>query len=238
MQSIDRDARVAGLLYLVSGIVGVFDLEYLPGVFIVHGNVAATASNIASHEFLFRIAMASDLFCGILWLGVVLALYRLLAPVDRAQAGLMLILGALLQVPFYFFNAVNYAAALLFVRGAGGLSTFTVVQRDAMATFFLSLHHYVVDASLVFAGLWLFPFAILVYKCGFLPRILGVWLALGGVGWLAVSFTAFLAPQYLEVVSNVTTPLTLGEVAVMLWLPIMGARAGFRRRRFKNQPGV
>lgn len=144
MDSSDRDARVAGLLYVLSGIVGYFNLIYLPDAFYVRGNAAATAQNIATHELLFRFAMASDLCAGVLWLAVVLALYRFLRFVDQTQAVLMVILGALLQVPFYFLNVVNYVAALLLVHGAGSLSGFAPAQRDAMATLFLNLHHYVV----------------------------------------------------------------------------------------------
>jgi hypothetical protein len=76
----------------------------------------------------------------------------------------------------------------------------------------------------VFGGLWLIPFGILVYKSGFLPRILGVWLVVNGFAWLATSFTAFLAPQYSDIVDKITSPLRFGEIAIMLWLLIVGAK--------------
>ncbi len=100
-----------------------------------------------------------------------------------------------------------------------------------MAMLFLRLHHYQIEASLVFAGLWLVPLGILVYKSGFLPRLLGVWLIVDCFAWLAIAFTAFLAPQYADLVDNITRPITLGEVAIMLWLLIMGARPGIVLRR-------
>lgn len=231
MNSTNRDARVAGFLYLLSVIVGYFDLMYLPDAFLVPGNAGATAHNIATHELLFRIAMVADLVTGALWLLVVLALYRLLRRVDETQANLMVILGAFMQVPLYFVNVVNYVAALLLVRGEGYLSGLAIAQREVMAMLFLRLHHYETEASLVFAGLWLIPFGILVYKSGFLPRWLGVWLIVDCFAWLAISFTAFLAPQYAALVGNITTPITLGEVAMMLWLLIIGARPSIVSRR-------
>lgn len=87
------------------------------------------------------------------------------------------------------------------------------------------------EASLVFAGLWLFPLGILVYKSRFLPRWLGVWLILGGFAWLWRSFTAFLGPQYGEVVDKISMPFTLGEIVMMLWLLIVGARPSILSRR-------
>jgi hypothetical protein len=203
---------------------------YIPDRFIKTGDAAATAHNIAANEFLFRIGIVSDLVAGAIWLFVPLVLYRLLADVDRIQAALMVILGAFLQVPLYFFNAVNYVGAWLFATDTSFLSTFSAPQRESLAFLFLRLHHYEVLASLVFAGLWLFPFGILVYKSGSLPRFLGVWLFLDGFAWLAVSFTGFLAPQYSQTVSTITLPLTVAEIAIMLWLVIFGARTfGVRR---------
>jgi uncharacterized membrane protein len=106
----------------------------------------------------------------------------------------------------------------------------TGAQRDAMAMLFLRLHHYELLASLVFAGLWLFPFGILVFKSGFLPRTLGIWLVLNGFAWLAISLTGFLAPQYVDTVNTVTNPMLFGEIAITLWLLIFGARTlGVRR---------
>jgi Domain of unknown function (DUF4386) len=220
----NRDARVAGFLYLIAIVAGVFDLMYLPGKFIVPGDAAATAHNIVANQLLFRVAIVSDLLTGVIWLFVVLALYRLLSDVDRTQAALMVILGAFMQVPLYFANVVNYIAALLLVTNTPFLAVFSAVQRDAMAMFFLRLHHFGFLASLVFAGLWLFPFGILVYKSRFLPRTLGVWLVINGFAWLARCFTGFLAPQYGDVVDAVTLPMTFGEILITLWLVIFGAK--------------
>lgn len=220
----NRDARIAGALYLLSIVVGIFDLMYIPGRFAVTGDAGATAHNILANQTLFRVGMAADLVAGVVWLFVPLALYQLLKDVDSVQAALMVILGTFMQVPLYFVNVVNYAAAFLLVSGTSYLSVFSSAQRDAMALFFLRLHHYELLSSLVFAGLWLFPFGVLVFKSRFLPRTLGVWLALNGFAWLAVAFTGFLAPQYGNTVYAITFPFTFGEVAITVWLLIFGAK--------------
>jgi hypothetical protein len=152
------------------------------------------------------------------------ALYRLFRGVDRGLAVLMVILGSLMQVPIFFVNSVNDAAALLFVRGTDFLSLFDKPQRDAFAMLFLNLHHQCDLANKIFWGLWLLPFWLLVYRSRFLPRLLGAWLMIACFGYLASSFTGFLFPGYEDKVINYTQPVLLAEVAIMLWLIIMGAK--------------
>lgn len=89
---------------------------------------------------------------------------------------------------------------------------------------FLNLHHHLDLANAIFWGLWLFPFGLLVYRSRFLPRFFGVWLILACLAWLAFSFTGFMFPGYEDKVFTLGQPFTLGEVATMLWLAIMGAR--------------
>jgi hypothetical protein len=199
-------------------------LIYIPSKLIVTGNATATANNIAAHELLFRSGIVADLFTGVMALFLTLALYRLFKEVNHGLAVVMVILGSLMVTPIYFVNTVNDAAALLFARGANFLSVFDKPQRDALAMLFLRLHHQGVLANEIFWGLWLFPFGLLVYKSRFLPRILGVWLMINCFAYLVISFTGLLAPQYEARVFNSAFPAMLGELAIMLWLLIKGAK--------------
>jgi hypothetical protein len=162
MTSLGKNARVAGLLYIVATVVGIVRLMYIPKALFVHGNATATADNIAAHELLFRFGIVSELLAAALWILVPLALYRLLKEVDQTLAVLMVILGSLMQTPIFFINAVTDSAALLFARGADFLSVFARPQREAFARLFLNLHHQLDLANAVFWGLWLFPFGLLV----------------------------------------------------------------------------
>jgi hypothetical protein len=224
MTPLSKKARVAGLLYILASVVGVVRLIYIPNALIVPGNATATADNLAGHELLFRLGIVSYLLAAALWTFVPLALYRLLKGVDQALAVLMVILGSLMQVPIFFVNTANDVAALLFARGADFLSVFDKPQRDAFATLFLNLHHQLDLANMLFAGLWLFPFGLLVYKSRFLPRLLGVWLMIACFAWLAFSFSGLLLPGSEDKVFAYIQPFVLGEVATMLWLVIMGAK--------------
>lgn len=234
MSTLSRNARVAGFLYLLDVLIAPFRLIYIPKTLFVGGNATETASRIVAHESLFRLGMASDLFCGVLEIFLVLALYRLLKQVNPKHAAVMVILG-LMTVPIFFFNVLNDAAALILVHGADFLSVFDKPQQDALAMLFLRLHGQEIVAAEVFWGLWLFPLAILVYRSRFLPRFLGVWLTINGFAYLALSFTGLLFSQYDEIVSGYVFPAQLGEVVFMLWLLVMGARVP-SMRDFQSTP--
>jgi len=224
MSSNTNPGRIAGFLYLLLVVAAPLRLIYIPSKLFVHGNAAATADNITAHQLLFRLGIVTDLFCGTVLILVVLALYRLLKGVDQNQAVLMVIIGGVMPATIDFLNVLNDAAALMLVRGADFLSAFEKPQRDALAMLFLRLHHDEVVAAEILWGLWLFPLAILVYKSRCLPRFLGVWLAINGFAYLAMSFTGLLLPKYEDSVSNIALPAQLGEVALMLWLVIKGAK--------------
>src|SRR5215469_13676488 len=213
MTSQSRNARMAGLLYLTL-LSAPLRLIYIPNKLIVIGNASATSANIAAHETLFRLGILSDLFTATMTIFLTLALYRLFKGVDEGLARLVVILGALVVTPIYFLNTVNDAAALLFARGPDFLSVFDKPQRDALVMVFLRMHHQGVLANEIFWGLWLFPFGLLVYRSGFLPRVLGIWLMLNCFAYLATSITGMLWPQYEDTVSNWVFPLMLGEVAI------------------------
>jgi len=223
-----KNARVAGFIYLLLVLVGPVRLEYIPNVLFVTGNAAATAANLTSHDLLFRLGILSDVLAGVLSLILALALYRLFESVDRNLALLIPIFGALMVTPIYFVNTINDAAALLLAHGSGTLAAIEQPMREALTSLFLQLHHAGVTVNEVFWGLWLFPFGLLVIRSGFLPKFLGYWLILNGIAYLVDSFCGVVLPHYEDVVSRAALPFQLGEVAIMLWLLIVGARPARR----------
>jgi len=228
MNARDKAARLAGMLYLLVVLAAPVRLIYVTDTLFVSGDAAATARNIAAHEWLFRSGIAGDLFTGAVSLLLALALYRLLRDVDKGLAVLMVALG-IWDTPFYFVNAVNDAAALTLSHGAGFLAAFNEPQRDALAMLFLHLHGQFIVFAETFWGLWLLPLALLVFRSGFLPRLLGVWLFVNGLAYMAQSIAGVLLPSFEDALSNIAVPLQFGEIAFMLWLLVMGARRGLQR---------
>jgi hypothetical protein len=222
MNSTKKAARVAGLWYLLASIPGVFSLLYIPSHFIVSGDAAATANKIVASEFVFRLGIVSELTGFIGFIFVVRALYRLLSGVNKAQASLMVTL-MLVSIPISLVNVLNETAALKLIHGGGFLSVFDKHQLDALAMLFLDLHFDGFTVAQVFWGLWLIPFGVLVYKSGFLPRILGVLLVIACFGYLANSLVAFgVVPD--AAVSRAAGQLTICELPIIFWLLIMGAK--------------
>lgn len=217
----DNPGRVAGMLYLLL-LVAPLRMIYIPKTLFVHGDAATTASNIVAHETLFRLGIVSELFSAVVLIFLVLAFYRLFAGVNRTHAVLLAVLGGVMPAGINFVNVVNDAAVLILVRGADFLAVFDKPQRDALAMLFLRLHGQQTIAAEILWGLWLLPMALLVYRSGFLPKFIGVWLAINGIGYLATSLAGLLWPQYESLVANVTFPALFGELVLMVWLVIKG----------------
>src|SRR5207248_3286595 len=215
--------RLAGALYVLASIVGIFGLLYVPSKLIVDGNAVETARNIAASETLFRLGIAAHLIGEALFVFVALALYDLLKTVNYRNALCMLTL-ILVAIPVAFLNELNAIAALVLVHGADFLSLFDQPQRDALAMLFLNVHGYGFDVAGIFWGLWLFPLGLLVYRSGFLPRILGVALMVNCFAFLISSLTSLVLPHYEALVHGWMRPFHFGEQAFMLWLLIMGAK--------------
>jgi Domain of unknown function (DUF4386) len=222
MNRATNPGRFAGLLYVLASVAGFLAMGYVPGKLIVYENAAATASNILASETLFRLGIAAELIGQAAFIFVALALYDLLKGVSRHQASLMVTL-IVVSIPIAFLNELNSIAALILVRGADFLSVFDQPHREALAMLFLRLHHHGFVVAELFWGLWLFPLALLVYRSRFLPRFLGVWLALAGLAWVVLSLAGILSPQSQDKLFAYAQPAFLGEIAFMLWLLIKGA---------------
>ena len=228
MNSTKKQARVAGLLYLLASIIGFFCLAYVPGKLIVSGDATATANRIRASETLLRLGIASELIAFTIFIFVVLALYRLFKAVSEKHAVAMATL-LLISIPISLLNLLNEIAALVLVSGASFLSAFEKGQLDALAYMFLRLHGQGFIVAQIFWGLWLFPFGILVIRSGFIPRFLGYLLFIAASGYLASSFTSLLLPSYRHLVDQFAMVLEAGELPIIFWLLIWGAKVPLDR---------
>jgi uncharacterized protein DUF4386 len=209
-------ARVAGFLYLIANLPAPFGLLYLPSRLIVRGDAVATAHNIMASESLFRLAIVGNLFNSIAMLLVVLALYQLLKVVNKTMA-LLMVMFVLAAVPIGMLNELTQLAVLQLLSGADYLKGFTTEQLQALVYLFLRLHSQGVLIAQIFWGLWLFPMGYLIFKSGFLPRILGVLLIIACFGYVIDSFAAFLGYNV-----SIIFFTSWGELLLVLWLLIKG----------------
>jgi hypothetical protein len=223
MHPTDKAARLAGAVYLSMAVTAPFSLIYVPRTLIVHADATATANNVLAHETLFRLGIVADLITSVILVFVVMALYRLLSGVNKTSASLMVAL-VLVSAAVGFMNVLNNIAALTLFRAADFLAVFEKPQRDALAMLFLRLHGQGLIINEIFSGLWLLPFGVLVMRSRFLPRLLGVWLIINCFAYLALGFTGLLLPEYYAFAFRGAFPALLGEMAIMLWLLIRGAK--------------
>ena len=197
---------------------------YIPNKLFVRGDATATVNHIAAHEQLFHFGIVSDLACGIVLIFLVLAFYRLFQGVDRHLAVLVVIFGGIMPGLINFIEVVDDAAVLTVLHGGDLLSAFNVSQRNSIAMLFLNLRNQQNTAAEMLWGIWLLPLALLVYRSHFLPRFLSFWLTLNGIAYVILSLTGELLPQYQTKVFTYAQPALFGELAIMLWLIIKGAR--------------
>jgi len=223
MHSEPRPARLTGFLYLLLTVAGVFTLIVVPGRTIVPGDAAATAARILGSESLYRAGIAVNILNSVVFLLLAAALYRFLVEVHASLAKLMVML-VLVQVPLAIGDAMNQLAALLLLKGEPYLAVFDAAQRNALAMLFLRINGQGTIASELFWGLWLVPLAILVYRSGFLPRFLGIYLAINAFAYVAVCAVGVLWPRHLALANRYSFPALMGEPVFTLWLLVMGAK--------------
>jgi hypothetical protein len=218
-------ARIAGLCYLGVVLTGIYSLLIVPSKLIVEDNVLLTFQNISSSETLFRLWIVMGLLCYLFFLFLPLVLYKLLKPVHENQAKLMVLL-ALMSVPLYFLNAQNQFNILSLISGSKSHLGLSPEQIQVQVMLFLEQYKNGMRIVHIFSGLWLFPFGYLVFRSGFLPKILGVLLMLGCFGYLINFLGNTLVAEYgkMGISSYISLPASMGEIGICLWLLIMGVK--------------
>lgn len=222
MNTINKNARIAGLIYFPYLVTHILSDVIRDGL-IVTGDAAATTSNILAHKGLFTITSVGDLIAAALFALSAWALYVLLKPVNKNLALLFLLLN-LVGVAIQCVSDVLLFASPLLMDGSSYLKVFQADQLQALAMFFLNLREKGFLISQLFFGAWLFPLGYLVFKSGFLPKILGVVLMVHCFTWVSTFIQSFLFPGFVAI-TYVSWPLGfIAEVGLTLWLLIMGAK--------------
>lgn len=222
MNAVKATAHRAGALYFVFMILGITRTFFSP-TFMVSGDAAATARNIMAAEPAYRAGLLTDFVSQVMFIYLVAVLYKLLHDGSRNQAVLMVLL-VLAGVAVSIANLLFQFVPLVLLSGADYLSVFSKPQLDALSLGFLTLNGTGVSVATAFWGLWLFPFGYLVIKSGYFPRILGAFLMIAGGGYVILSATSIAMPETRQTLFRVLMPLFFGEVPIIFWLLIKGAK--------------
>ena len=221
--TLKRAARTAGLLYLLFALTAVYGFMYVSPKISGDRDADAMAKNILNHEFLYRTGIASDLITNVLFVIVVLLLYRMFRQVNEYLAKTMVGL-VMVAIPAVLLGGGLKITALSIFKG-DALASFPSLQMQELGVAFIRLATYSSRVITIFWGLWLIPLGLLVYRSVFIPRVLGILLMINGLGYIISSLTFILIPDYLPSVSKFTLPTYfIGEVPLILWLLIVGVR--------------
>src|SRR6202795_2598786 len=182
-------ARMAGVCQLMEAVTAAFGEVIIPGKLVVSGNAAATAANILGHERLFWLGFVLSLIGVAFHIAWALLMYELLKPVNKSLsllAAFVILVGCAIQA----LASLLYLAPLLILQGGSSVSAFTPEQLQALALLFLKLNQYAFNIDLVFYGIWCVVTGYLIFRSTFLPRILGVLLAIRGLGCVTYLYPA------------------------------------------------
>ena len=219
-------ARMAGVCQLLEATTAAFGQVIVLDRLVVADNAAATAANILGHERLFWSGFTSSLIGVSFHIAWAFFIYELLKPVNRSislLAAFVILVDCAIQAQTCLFHL----APLLILQGGSSLSAFTPEQLQALALTFLKLDDYAFGIDHVFFGFWLVLTGYLIFRSTFLPRVLGVLLAISGLGWVT-----YLSPPLAQHLSPfIVGASALGEIPLELWLIVMGVNV----QRWKEQ---
>jgi Domain of unknown function (DUF4386) len=208
-------ARAIGAVYLFYFVVALLAPLLTKGL-VVAGDAAVTANNILAHESLYRSGIAVGLIGNVCYIALTALFYGLFAPVNRSLslfAAFVSLVGCGIQI----FGGLFQLAPLVVLKNSHGFSAFTVEQLQAMALLSFKLYSQTFNISLVLFGFYELAIGYLIFRSTFLPRFIGVWFMVAGLGWLI-----FLWPPLATALFPYILIANLAEAVLMLWLLVKG----------------
>jgi hypothetical protein len=210
-------ARLAGVLLLITIIAGGIAQGYIAGTLIVAGDAATTASNILSHQSLYRLAFAIYLVEMACQIAMTMLFYELLKPVSKSASLLAATFG-LVGCTIKTLSRLFFFAPLLVLSGAHYLSVFDPTQLQALSFLSLRVNYAAETMAMVFFGLNSVVMGYLLYRSYFLPRWLGVLSVVGGLGWMIYLYE----PIARSLEAYIVGVGVLGAIATVVWLLVYG----------------
>lgn len=222
MNTLKTTARIAGLLMLVLVALAPFSMLYVPSTLIVPGDAVTTANNIVSSAAMFRLAMASDAVIFLVEIALCALVYTLVRPVNKTLA-LIAVFARLAMTIIQGLNLLNHFVVMSLLSGSGSVAALAPPQLQALVSLFLGAHEAGVLIWGMFFGLHLLVLGYLVYRSGYLPKVIGGLLVFVGLVYLAQSFGNILLPDA-KALFTAMGSLGFLEIAFPVWLLIKGVK--------------
>ena len=233
-------ARAGGLLYLIIIVAGAFGELFVRDKIVVPGDAMATASNIMASPLLWRIGIVGDLIMHVCDVPLMIIFYVLLRPVNRNLARLALLFN-LIQTAVLVANTLKLLMPLFLLGSSDYLKGIEPRQLHALSYLFIRLHGYGFGVGLIFFGFTCLVLGYLIFRSGYLPKVLGVLMQIAGLCYLTNSFTLLLAPAIAgRMFPFILVPAFVAELSLCLWLLTKGVNVETWRvqaRRPAASPG-
>ena len=225
MEPSGKTARLAGFLYLLVVVLNIITIEYIPSKIFIWKDPAATVRNIINLEMIFKWGIVISVFAHLCFISLPLVLYKLFKPVNKNVA-LVMVLLVLISIPVSYILLIKQLDILSLLNGPEYSKLLSASQIQAQVMFLIDSYYNGFQLSQIFWGLWLFPFGFLVFKSGFLPKILGIFLMLGCIGYLFDTIGSMLISNYHDLFKTrlIILPASIGEIGICLWLLIIGIK--------------
>jgi hypothetical protein len=218
-------ARIAGGLYLIVIVAGAFAEAFVRLRLVVNGNAAATARNILAHTLLYRLGFAANVLVFLCNVPLALIFYDLFKAVNRSLAALAAVF-ILVGTAIESVDLLNHYLPLILLEGGRNSRAFTPDQLQILVYTSISLHAVGFNLCLVFFACYDIAIGYLLFRSTFFPRTLGVLMAIAGLCYMTNSFANFLSPAFASrLFPYIQIPSGLGELALCLWLLLIGVNA-------------
>ena len=215
---------MAGLLFLVLVMTGIFAEFFVRQKLYVLNDHAATAQNIILNQGLFRLGFVSDLVMSTMFFVYGYMLYLIFKAVNR-HVSLFLLLCVVISVAMFCQNALNQFAVLDLLTNTGYSAAFAADELQVLSSFFQNIHIKGYYVNQIFYGLYLLPLGYLIIKSSIVPKLIGVFLLLGFTGDMIDFVVYFLLPDIESIwLDNITVPADIGELSLCLWFLIKGVQ--------------
>jgi hypothetical protein len=231
-------ARIGGVLYLVIIVLGAFAEGFVTNSLVVPGDAATTAHNIMASPLLWRLSVAGDLIVALCAVPLLWIEYLLLRPVGKH----LVLLAVFFNLVSLAIETISKLFLLVVVPTLGNadyLKAFEPQQLQILANIALKSHDIAFNIALIFFGCTCLVNGYLIFRSGYLPKLIGMLMQLAGLSYLTACSAVLFAPTFADlIIPAILVPPLIGESSFCLWLLVKGVNIARWKERVGMEHGI
>jgi hypothetical protein len=231
-------ARIGGGLYLAIIVLGAFAEGFVTNKLVVSGDAATTAANILASPELWRLGVAGDFIVVLCAVPLLWIEYLLLRPVSKDLV-LLAVLFNLVSLAVEAISKLFLLVVMPTLVSADYLRAFEPQQLQIIANLALRSHDIAFNIALIFFGFTCLVNGYLIFRSGYLPKLIGILMQIAGLSYLTACFAALFAPAFADLITPaVLIPPLIGESSFCLWLLVKGVNIAKWKERISRAQGI